>query len=167
MPASLGEQSGQCADQGAVCLGWSRTADLLTQDVHLVAQHHDLCGLGCLRPHEQRNPSAELTEDKVHESQRHGRRSCRTELDTSHPRSAGVAEYPAPTPVRRSETWLVDPALHDRELVAQRQDLDVFVGAAHRQQPQEGDHAGESEVGKSQQHDRSSWRTRPVGGPQG
>ena len=33
-----------------------------------------------------------------------------------------------------------------------------LVGAAHRQQPQEREHAGEGEVGESQQHGRPSWR---------
>jgi hypothetical protein len=38
-------------------------------------------------------------------------------------------------------------------LVAQRQDLDVFVGCAFRDEAQEGDHAGQGEVGQAQQHD--------------
>jgi len=35
-------------------------------------------------------------------------------------------------PVGWGESGFVDLALHDSELVAQRQDLDVLVGAAHR-----------------------------------
>jgi hypothetical protein len=52
-------------------------------------------------------------------------------------------------PVRRGEPGFVDLALQDGELVAQRQDLDVFVGVAHRQEPEKPDHAGEGEVGQS------------------
>ena len=35
-------------------------------------------------------------------------------------------------PVGWGESGFIDQALHDGELVAQRQDLDVLVGAAHR-----------------------------------
>jgi hypothetical protein len=42
--------------------------------------------------------------------------------------------------------WVVQAAVG---LVAQRQDLDVFVGVAHRQEPEKPDHAGEGEVGQS------------------
>ncbi|GAA2077324.1 hypothetical protein [Actinomadura alba] len=34
--------------------------------------------------------------------------------------------------VYRGEAWLAGLPLQDRELVAQRQDLDVLVGVAHR-----------------------------------
>jgi len=37
--------------------------------------------------------------------------------------------------VGRGEAGLAGLALQDSQLVAQRQDLDVFVGVAHRQQP--------------------------------
>jgi hypothetical protein len=63
-------------------------------------------------------------------------------------------------PVGRGESGFVDLALQDGELVAQRKDLGVFVHIAHRQQPYEGEHARERQVGQSQQHDESSWRTR-------
>jgi hypothetical protein len=46
--------------------------------------------------------------------------------------------------------------LQDRELVAQREDLRVFVLAAHRQQPQQREHVRHTEVDRSQQHDRST-----------
>jgi hypothetical protein len=62
-------------------------------------------------------------------------------------------------PVGRGEAGFVNLTLQDDELVAQRQDLDVLVGVAHRQQPYEGEHARERQVGQSQQHDASSWRT--------
>lgn len=42
--------------------------------------------------------------------------------------------------------------LKDRELVAQCEDLCVFVPAAHRQQPQEREHIRYTEVSQSQQH---------------
>jgi hypothetical protein len=42
--------------------------------------------------------------------------------------------------------------LQDRELVAQCEDLCVFVPAAHRQQPQEREHIRYTEVSQSQQH---------------
>jgi hypothetical protein len=60
-------------------------------------------------------------------------------------------------PVRSGEAGLVDLTLQDTELVAQRQNLDVLVGVARRQQPYEGEHARERQVGQSQQHDGSSW----------
>jgi hypothetical protein len=44
-------------------------------------------------------------------------------------------------------------ALQDGEVVAQCQDFDVFVGAAHRQQAEKPDYAGDGEVEQSQQHD--------------
>ncbi len=45
-------------------------------------------------------------------------------------------------PVGRGEPGFVDLALQDGELVAQRQDLDIFVGVSHRQEPEKPDHAG-------------------------
>jgi hypothetical protein len=42
--------------------------------------------------------------------------------------------------------------LKDRELVAQRKDLCVFVPVAHRQQPQQCEHICHTKVGQSQQH---------------
>jgi hypothetical protein len=63
-------------------------------------------------------------------------------------------------PVGRGEPGFVDLTLQDGELVAQRKNLDVLVHIAHRQQPYEGEHARERQVGQSQQHDGSSWRTR-------
>jgi hypothetical protein len=65
-------------------------------------------------------------------------------------------------PVRRGEAGLVDLALQDGELVAQRKNLDVLVRIGHRYEPYEGEHARERQVGQSQQHDASSWRTRPA-----
>jgi hypothetical protein len=53
-------------------------------------------------------------------------------------------------PVGRGEARLVDLALQDGELVTQRQNLDVLVRIAHRQQPDEGERAGEGEVRQSQ-----------------
>jgi hypothetical protein len=60
-------------------------------------------------------------------------------------------------PVKRREAGFVDLTLQDAELMAQRQNLDVLVGVAHRQQPHEGKHARECQVGQSQQHDGPSW----------
>jgi hypothetical protein len=57
--------------------------------------------------------------------------------------------------VRRGDAWPVDLPPQDRQLVAQRQYLDVLVDVGHRQQPYEGEHARHSEVGQSKQHNRS------------
>lgn len=57
--------------------------------------------------------------------------------------------------VRRGDARPVDLPLHDGQLMAQRQYLDVLVHIAHREQSYEGEHARHSEVGQSQQHDRS------------
>lgn len=56
-------------------------------------------------------------------------------------------------PIGPGEAGLGDLTLQDGELVAQRQNLDVLVDVAHGQQSYEGDHAGERQVGQSQQHD--------------
>ncbi|WUH96085.1 hypothetical protein OG900_06520 [Streptomyces sp. NBC_00433] len=48
-----------------------------------------------------------------------------------------------------------DMALQNHELVSEREDLDVLVAVAHRQQAEEGEGVGLSEVGQAQQHDRS------------
>ena len=48
-----------------------------------------------------------------------------------------------------------DMALQNHELVSEREDLDVLVAVAHRQQAQEGEGVGRGEVGQAQQHDRS------------
>jgi hypothetical protein len=66
-------------------------------------------------------------------------------------------------PVGPGEARSVDLALDDGELVAQRKNLDGLVHIAHRQQPCEGEHVCQGQVGQSQQHDRSSWPTAPLG----
>jgi hypothetical protein len=53
------------------------------------------------------------------------------------------------------ERGLADLALQDQQLVPQREDLDVFVPLAHRQQPQKREGVGHGEVGQAKQHDRS------------
>jgi hypothetical protein len=58
--------------------------------------------------------------------------------------------------IRSGKPRLVDLTLQDAELMAQRQDLDVLVGVANRQQPYEGEYARQRQVGQSQQHDGSS-----------
>jgi hypothetical protein len=80
-----GQQSGQCTDDGAIRPGrpWSR--DLPTQDSQLMAQHENLHVLGGVRADDQGCPGQESTEDQVHESQCHDRRSCRTRSACHHP----------------------------------------------------------------------------------
>jgi hypothetical protein len=51
--------------------------------------------------------------------------------------------------------------LQDRELMAQREDLCVFVPAAHRQQPQQREDVRHTEVGQSQEHGRSPCHSVP------
>ncbi|MGW9030008.1 hypothetical protein ACWGQ5_39095 [Streptomyces sp. NPDC055722] len=53
---------------------------------------------------------------------------------------------------------LADLALQDKQLVPQRQDVDVFVSVTHRQQAQERKGVGRGEIGQAQQYDRSSCR---------
>src|SRR5262245_58586026 len=50
------------------------------------------------------------------------------------------------------ELRLVDLPLQHGELVAQCQDLGILVMVAHRQEPYEGEHACQGQVGQSQQH---------------
>ncbi|MFD9132524.1 hypothetical protein ACFVZA_08805 [Streptomyces bottropensis] len=42
--------------------------------------------------------------------------------------------------------------------MAKSEDLGVLAMAAHRQQPQQGEHARHTQTGQSQQHDRPSCR---------
>jgi hypothetical protein len=58
--------------------------------------------------------------------------------------------------VRRGDARRVDLPLRDGQLMAQRQYLDVLVHITHQEQSYEGEHARHSEVGQSQQHDRSA-----------
>jgi hypothetical protein len=66
-------------------------------------------------------------------------------------------------PVSRGEPHPVrtELPLQDRELVAQREDLRVFVPVAHRQQPQQREHVRHTEIGQSQQHSRSPCHSVP------
>ncbi|MFF3495255.1 hypothetical protein ACFYWS_28335 [Streptomyces sp. NPDC002795] len=45
-----------------------------------------------------------------------------------------------------------EPALQDGELVPQREDLDVFVVVAHRDQPQGGEGVGDGDAGQAYEH---------------
>jgi len=67
-------------------------------------------------------------------------------------------------PVTRGEPHPVrtELPLQDRELVAQHEDLRVFVPAAHRQQPQQREHVRHTEVGQSQHHGRSPCHSVPL-----
>ncbi|MFJ9448513.1 hypothetical protein ACIRRH_42960 [Kitasatospora sp. NPDC101235] len=47
------------------------------------------------------------------------------------------------------EDGSADLALHDRQLVPQREDLDVLLPAAHRQEPQQREGVGGGEVGQA------------------
>ncbi|MCA1706049.1 MAG: hypothetical protein LC808_23435 [Actinobacteria bacterium] len=60
-----GQQSGQRAEQGTVCPARPRTADLPTQDVHLVAQHQDLRILRLGAAGQQSEPGHQLPEDEI------------------------------------------------------------------------------------------------------
>jgi hypothetical protein len=60
------------------------------------------------------------------------------------------------------EGGLADLALPDQQLVPERQDLDVLVVVAHRQEAQERQGGGRSEVGEAQDtrdHDGAGART--------
>jgi hypothetical protein len=63
-------------------------------------------------------------------------------------------------PVARGEPHLLLPglALQHRDLVSQRQDLDLFLPIAHRQHTQHHERIRQGQVGESQQHGRSSSR---------
>ena len=69
----------------------------------------------------------------------------------SNARSPGVNRtLPGPSCRRRTE-----------KLMAQRENLRVFVPAAHRQQPQQREHVRHTEVGQPQQHGRSPCHNNP------
>jgi hypothetical protein len=55
--------------------------------------------------------------------------------------------------------------LQDHDLMPQREDLGVPIPVTHRQQPQQGQGVGHTEVGQSQQHNRSSSRSAPQRSP--
>ena len=61
-----------------------RGAELNTSP-HRLQSDPILRSLGCLRPREGRNPVTELTEDQIHQPQRHGYRSCRTQTGLASP----------------------------------------------------------------------------------
>ncbi|MFE7713395.1 hypothetical protein ACFU6I_48645 [Streptomyces sp. NPDC057486] len=48
-----------------------------------------------------------------------------------------------------------DLALQDQQLMTKREDLEVLLVSAHRQQAQDRQDVGRSEVGQTQQHDSS------------
>jgi hypothetical protein len=50
---------------------------------------------------------------------------------------------------------LADLALQNQQLMTEREDLDVLLESAHRQQAQDRQDVGRSEVGQTQQHDSS------------
>ena len=64
-----------------------------------------------------------------------------------------VQERGKKSTVRRGDPGSVDLPPQNGQLIAQRQDLDVLVHSAHRQQPHEGEHARHGKIGQSQQHD--------------
>jgi hypothetical protein len=67
-----------------------------------------------------------------------------------------VEERGQESAVRGGKSGSVDLPLQDRELVAQRQDLNILVHVTHWQQADEGEHARHGKVGQSQQHDPSA-----------
>jgi hypothetical protein len=64
-------------------------------------------------------------------------------------------------PVNRGEPHflLAQLTLQHRDLMAQGEDLRIFVAVAHRQQAQYGERVRRGQVGESQQHDRTSCRS--------
>jgi hypothetical protein len=66
-----------------------------------------------------------------------------------------------PRPIDRLEPdpLHVELALHHRELVAQRQDLDVLVSVAARQQAQQPKRVPDAQARQSQQHEAASSRS--------
>ncbi|KAK1186538.1 hypothetical protein B7755_003015 [Streptomyces sp. NBS 14/10] len=61
-------------------------------------------------------------------------------------------------PVTRSEPYsiTVELAFEHGDLMAEGKELRILVPAAHRQQTQQRERVGHSQVGQSQQHGRSS-----------
>ncbi|MFD5662177.1 hypothetical protein [Streptomyces hirsutus] len=63
-----------------------------------------------------------------------------------------AGEYGA---VGGGEGGLADLTLQDQQLMAEREDLDILLASAHRQQAQDRQDVGRSEVSQTQQHDSS------------
>ena len=87
----------------------------------------------------------------------HGIRAHHQVQSLEHIPGEPVQQRRQQRPITRGEPHPVrtELPLQDRELVAQREDLRVFVPAAHRQQPQQREHVRHTEIGQSQQHGRS------------
>jgi hypothetical protein len=74
-----GKQPGQRRQDGAVCPGRAWPSDLTAQDHDLVSEYEELGVLGRLAAAEQGEPTDDLAEAQVEQSQRlHGWRSSRT-----------------------------------------------------------------------------------------
>jgi hypothetical protein len=73
-----------------------------------------------------------------------------------------VQQRGQPRAVDRLESNLlpVELALQHRELMAQREDLDVLVAVAAGQQSQQRKRVGDAQVRQSQQHEAASLRSR-------
>jgi hypothetical protein len=73
-----------------------------------------------------------------------------------------VQQRGQPRPIDRLEPDLLpdELALQPRELVTQRQDLDVLVTVAARQQPQQRERVRNAQVRQPQQHEAASSRTQ-------
>lgn len=66
-------------------------------------------------------------------------------------------------PVTGVEPYLLmsQSAFQHGDLMAEHQDLDLFVLISHRQEPQHRERVGDTQVSQSKQHGRSSCQLRP------
>jgi hypothetical protein len=69
-----------------------------------------------------------------------------------------VQERGEQRPIRRSEPHpgTAELSLQYADLMPQCQDLDVLLPVSHREQAKQGEGVGQTEIGQSQQHSRSS-----------
>lgn len=77
------------------------------------------------------------------------------DLTKPHPGEA-VQQCGEQRPVGPGQMWLAYLPLQHDELVAQRQDLQILLPIAHRQQPYEAEGGRQGEVQQSQQYSQAS-----------
>jgi len=101
--------------------------------------------------------------DQIAVPAEHGIRAHHQVQSLKHVPREPVQQRRQQRPIARGEprpVWTKLP-LQDRELVAQREDLRVFVPVSHRSQPQRREYVRHTEIGQSQQHSRSPCHSVP------
>jgi hypothetical protein len=128
-------------------------------------QYQDADGAHGPRPARARGPGPPgvPTREHVAVPAQHGIRTHHQVQSLEHVPREPVQQRRQQRPVSRSEPHpaRAELPLQDQELVSQREDLRVFLLAAHRQQSQHREHVRHTETGQSQQHGPSPCHSVP------